>query len=67
MYLGALSMLLVSLADTVAVYMLHRLTAVSPHTLLSLPSQSGWQPVLTWRIALRSVAAADCSSPRIPS
>lgn len=44
MYSGVASMLLVSVILIVGAYALHRLTAVAPSALLSLPFQSGWQP-----------------------
>ncbi|BBZ08416.1 NADH-quinone oxidoreductase subunit A 1 [Mycolicibacterium doricum] len=44
MYTGVASMLLVTVVGTAAVYGLHRLTAVAPNALTSLPYQSGWQP-----------------------
>ncbi len=44
MYLGALSILLVSVLGVVGVYQLHRLTAVWPTPILSLPFQSGAVP-----------------------
>ena len=44
MYAGVASMLLVCLVGGVGAYLLHRLTAVAPDPLVSLPFQSGWRP-----------------------
>ena len=43
-YLGALSMLLVALAGIGAAYLVHRITAVAPDPVTSLPFLSGWPP-----------------------
>lgn len=44
MYAGVAWMLVGALAAIVGVYGLHRLTAPSPNTLITLPFQSGWPP-----------------------
>lgn len=44
MYAGLASTLLASLAGVAGMYGLHRLTAVRPAALTSLPFQSGWRP-----------------------
>ncbi len=44
MYLGVLSMLAVAGVAVASLYAVHRLTAVSPDVILSLPFHSGWQP-----------------------
>ena len=43
-YLGALSMLLVALAGVGGAYLAHRVTAVAPDPVTSLPFLSGWPP-----------------------
>jgi len=43
-YPGALSMLLVALVGVGGVYLVHRLTAVGPDPVTSLPFLSGWEP-----------------------
>ena len=44
MYAGLAVMVLVSLGSVAGMYGLHRLTAVRPDALTSLPFQSGWRP-----------------------
>ncbi len=44
MFFGIMSMLAVSVASVVAVYGIHRITAISPDAVISLPFQSGWLP-----------------------
>ncbi len=44
MYSGVASMLGVGLIGGLGAYKLHRLTAVAPGALVSLPFQSGWRP-----------------------
>ncbi len=43
-YLGALSMLALALAGIGGLYLLHRVTAVAPDPVTSLPFLSGWEP-----------------------
>lgn len=44
MYTGIAAMLGVSLLGILTLYGLHRITAVAPAALVSLPFQSGWRP-----------------------
>lgn len=44
MFFGILGMLAVGLATVMALYGIHRLTAVSPDAVASLPFHSGWLP-----------------------
>ena len=44
MFDGILSMLALAVTAVVAVYALHRATAVAPSPLQTLPFHSGWQP-----------------------
>lgn len=44
MYGGAAAMLMISAVLVATIYGLHRLTAVAPDALVSLPFQSGWRP-----------------------
>ncbi|AFM18129.1 NADH:ubiquinone oxidoreductase subunit 3 (chain A) [Mycolicibacterium chubuense NBB4] len=44
MYTGMVAMVLVALLGIAGVYALHRLAAVAPTVLVSLPFQSGWRP-----------------------
>lgn len=44
MYAGLAAMLGIGLVAVLATYLLHRLTAVVPGVLVSLPFQSGWLP-----------------------
>lgn len=43
-YVGAAAMLLTALAAVGGLFLAHRLTAVAPEPLTSLPFQSGWEP-----------------------